>query len=509
MNRRPSPQPNLSSATAEPGFMLRFWLLVLGAGVGAGLAGGGLMLLLNGVEHLAWPFAGGGDLLDAFRRASAGRRVLCLTLAGVWVGVGGRVLGRTLGPGGEMNATIWFRSGRVAAASTMARGALSIVAVGLGMSLGREAAVKQTGGAVAAALARWAGVPPPHRRVLVACGVGAGMAAAYNVPLGGALFALEVLLGTLSLRLVLPAVVMSTVAVATSWLLLPTSPIYLVAGTHLTPSVTIWAALAGPAFGLVAAAFVRAIGWAGRVRLSGAAAVVAPVVTLALLGGVSAFVPEVLGNGKEVVQLAFKGQVGLGLLLLLPALKAITTAGCLASGARGGLFTPTMTIGAVAGGLLGYGWGRVWPGADLGLCAMVGSGAVLAAATQGPVSAVVLVLELTRHGDATMVPMLLAVGGATLTAGRLDGRSLYSARSGGVDVTAHGPDVVSAADTLPAVVQRLLAGAARGTVPSVTVIDDEGRPIGTLGPADVEPAAYRPLPLTAVTAGDAVPPFKE
>ncbi len=107
----------------------------------------------------------------------------------------------------------------------------------------------------------------------------------------------------------------------------------------------------------------------------------------------------------------------------------MATAGCLASGARGGLFTPTMTIGAAAGGLLGSGWGRVWPGADLGLCAMVGSGAVLAAATQGPVSAVVLVLELTRHGDATMVPMLLAVGGATLTAGRLDGRSLYSARA--------------------------------------------------------------------------------
>ena len=249
---------------------------------------------------------------------------------------------------------------------------------------------------------------------------------------------------------------------------------------------------------------MRAVAWAGRVRLTGAAAVVTPVVTLALLGGISVWVPEVLGNGKEVVQLAFKGQVGLGLLLLLPALKAAATAGCLAGGARGGLFTPTMTIGAVTGGLLGYGWGRVWPGADLGLCAMVGSGAVLAAATQGPVSAVVLVLELTRHGDATMVPMLLAVGGATLTAGWLDGRSLYSARSGGVDVTANGPHAVSAADTLPAVVRQLLAQAGRGGTPFVTVIDDEGRPVGRLGPADVEPAAYRPIPLTAVTAGDAV-----
>ncbi len=314
MNRRPSPQPNLSSATAEPGFVLRFWLLVLGAGVGAGLAGGGLMLLLNGVEHLAWPFAGGGDLLDAFRRASAGRRVLCLTLAGVWVGVGGRVLGRTLGPGGEMNATIWFRSGRVAAASTMARGALSIVAVGLGMSLGREAAVKQTGGAVAAALARWAGVPPPHRRVLVACGVGAGMGAAYNVPLGGALFALEVLLGTLSVRLVLPAVVMSTVAVGDQLAVAADgADLHSSHGTHLSPSVTVWAAVAGPAFGLVAAAFVRAVGWAGRVRLRGAAAVVAPVVALAAARrSCRSYVPEVLGNGKEVGAAGVRGAGGAG-----------------------------------------------------------------------------------------------------------------------------------------------------------------------------------------------------
>ena len=493
--RHPSPQPNVAAAAAEPGFPGAFWVVVVVAGVGAGLAGGGLMLLLHAVEHLAWPYRPGhDDLLDAIERASAGRRVLVLTIAGVWVGVGGLAVRRTFGTGGDVNAAIWFRSGRVAALSTIARGVLSIVAVGLGMSLGREAAVKQTGGSIAAALARWAGVPPPHRRVLVACGVGAGMAAAYNVPLGGALFALEVLLGTLSVRLVLPALVMSTVATATSWTMLSTGPIYTVHGTTLSATVTVWALLAGPVFGVVAVAFVRAVGWAGGVKLTGLAAVLMPVAVLALLGTASVFVPELLGNGKETVQLAFDAQVGLTLLAVLPVLKIVATAGCMAGGARGGLFTPTMMVGAVAGGLLGVGWAHVWPGIEPGLCALIGSGAVLAAATAGPVSSVVLVLELTRHGDTTMVPLLLAVGGASVTAARLDHRSLYSARARPADAA---DGAVSAASPLSAVVARLLTGGR-----PVMVADDDGVVVGEVGPDDIDVERYRPMPAAAVTAGD-------
>ncbi len=504
--RQPSPQPNVAATAAEPGFVLRFWGLVVAAGVGAGLAGGGLMLLLNGVEHLAWPFPPGGDLLDAFGAASGGRRVACLAVAGVWVGVGGWGLRRAFGPGGEVNATIWFRSGRVPLVATASRAVLSIVAVGLGLSLGREAAVKQTGGAIAARLAGWAGVPPAHRRVLVACGVGAGMAAAYNVPLGGALFALEVLLGTLSVRLVVPAVVMSTVAVATSWLMLPTTPIYTAHAQHLTAAVTVWAAVAGPLFGVVAVAFIRAVGWAGRVRLGGAAAVVAPVVTLALLGVAAVFVPQLLGNGKESVQVAFDAGFTPGQLATLPWLKIAAAAACLAAGARGGLFTPTMMVGAITGGLLGWAWGHVWPGADLGLCALIGSTAVLAAATAGPVSSVVLVLELTRHGDSTMVPTLLAVTGASLTAGRLDPRSVYSARA--KPAVADGrPDAVSAATPFPAVARRVIGLLADGRDGVVAVVDDDGRTVGHIGPAEVAAARFRPLPPEAVTAADVARPL--
>jgi CIC family chloride channel protein len=114
---------------------------------------------------------------------------------------------------------------------------------------------------------------------------------------------------------------------------------------------------------------------------------------------------------------------------VLPGLKLVATAGCLASGAKGGLFTPTMTVGALVGALLAYFWNLAVPGAPMGCCAVIGSCALLAAATQAPVSAVVLVIELTRHIDPTMVPLLFAVAGATLIARRIEAESIYSIRA--------------------------------------------------------------------------------
>jgi CIC family chloride channel protein len=508
--RDPSPQPNLDGPVA--GFSPGFWVLTVAIGVGVGLAGGGLMLLLQAVERLAWGPGGGRDLLAAVQHTGPGRRVLCLTVAGAWVGLGGLTLRRVFGSkGGEVDSAIWFRSGRVAAIPTVARSVLSIVAVGLGMSLGREAPVKSAGGAVASWLAGWADVPPAHRRLLVASGVGAGMAAAYNVPLGGAMFALEVLLGTLSLRLVLPAVAMSVAAVATSWLFLPTGPVYTFYGPRLTPAITVWSLVAGPAFGVIAVGLVRLVAWAGSVRLRGATAVLVPIVVLTLLGVAAIGLPQLLGNGLESVQLALDGKLGLGLLLALPLLKGVATAACMGAGARGGLFTPTLMIGATVGGLLGHAWAVVWPGGvDPGLAALIGGAAVLSAATRGPVSSVVMILELTRHGDATMVPILLAVTGATLTAGRLEQRSLYSYRAGrpsptvalptwpGVEWTPN-PAVVSAAAGYPAVVRLLLA-----TTAPVYVVDDDGRLAGTIGPTDVDTSG--PFPINGTTAGDLARP---
>jgi H+/Cl- antiporter ClcA len=273
-----------------------------------------------------------------------------------------------------------------------------------------------------------------ERRLLVACGAGAGLGAAYGVPLGGALFALEVLRGELALRFVLPALVTSLIATGVSWVFLPNAPLYLIPAYGGSVSSIAWALLAGPTAGVVSVLYVRAIAWADHHRPEGWRRLVAPVLALSLLGAVSIVFPQLLGNGRDVAQLAFTGKVAPLLLLVLLLLRPAATALCLGSGAPGGLFTPSLAMGALLGGVLGYPWSWLWPSVPPGLFAVLGAGAVLAATTQGPISAVVLMIELTGHARAFILPLLVIVTTATLVARTIDPRSIYDARLSDADM---------------------------------------------------------------------------
>jgi CIC family chloride channel protein len=135
-----------------------------------------------------------------------------------------------------------------------------------------------------------------------------------------------------------------------------------------------------------------------------------------------------------VALLAFTGQVPAALLMALLVLKPAATMLCLGSGAPGGLFTPSLALGALLGGVLGYAWGLVWPGDPPGLFAVLGAGAILAATTQGPISTMVLMMELTGQARAAIVPMLLAISLATLVARTIEQRSIYDARLSDAEV---------------------------------------------------------------------------
>jgi hypothetical protein len=141
---------------------------------------------------------------------------------------------------------------------------LSVIIVGMGVSLGREGAPKQAGAVAANFFSDLGKLSDEQRRLLVACGAGAGMGAAYGVPLGGALFSLEVMRGMLALRYVLPALIASMVATAVSWLALPDAPTYLIPAYSSSASSIVWALLVGPIAGVVSVGYVRAITWADR-----------------------------------------------------------------------------------------------------------------------------------------------------------------------------------------------------------------------------------------------------
>jgi len=417
----------IPATLAQPG-AARFWSAVILIGVGAGVSAAALSVVLSAVQSWVWPSAN-GNIVEAAAHADIWRHIFALTGAGLVTGIGQLLLVHlSSGNSIEITSAIWFSAGRLPALRTLGSALLSVVIVGMGASLGREGAPKQAGAVIANTLSDRLGFSDEQRKLLVACGAGAGMAAVYDVPLGGALFALEVLRGVLALRLVLPALTASTIATIVAWVVIPSAPTY-----HLTlepsfPSLMVWALLAGPIIGVASVGYVVAIAWADRSRPEGWMRLAAPILAFAGLGLASIAFPQLLGNGKELAQLAFDGELAPTLLLALLVLKPAATFICFGSGGPGGLFTPSLTFGALLGSVLGYGWSWIWPGTPLGLFAIVGAGALVAATTQGPISAIVLMIELTGQDRTFIVPMLVTVFVATAVARTIDQRSIYDAR---------------------------------------------------------------------------------
>jgi H+/Cl- antiporter ClcA len=415
--------PTLTRPGAGP-----FWLAALLTGIGTGVSAAALTRLLEAVQRIAWHGSATDILVDA-QHASVPRHILVLLAAGVVTGLGQIVLRRlSSGNGIDTSAAIWFYAGRMPTIRTLGSAVLSVVIVGMGAALGREGAPKQAGAVLANLFCNRGRLPDEQRRLLVACGAGAGMAAAYGVPLGGALFALEVMRGALALRFVLPALFVSLTATAVSWLVLPDVPTYAIPAYASSLSSVIWATLIGPIAGVVSVGYVRAVTWADRTKPEGWQRLLAPVVVLGLLGVASIFFPQMLGNGKDISRLAFLGEVPAPLLLMLFFLRPLATVMCVRSGAPGGLFTPSLTIGAMLGGLLGHAWLWMWPGTPPGMFAVIGAAAVLAATTQGPISTVVLMMELTGRDRSFILPLLVAVVTATLVSRTIELRSIYDAR---------------------------------------------------------------------------------
>ncbi len=407
---------------------LAFWLAVALTGAGTGLAAAALTGLLEFVQHVMWGGAG-LNLLQAAFQATPWRHIAILLGAGLLTGAGQFLLTRLSSANGiDITAAIWFHAGRLPLLRTAVSAVLSVVIVGMGTALGREGAPKQAGAVIANLMSDRVRLSDEERRLLVACGAGAGMAAAYGVPVGGALFALEVLRGALALRFVLPALVTAMVATGVSWVFLPDAPTYAIPAFQGSLSCAAWAVLAGPIVGLISVIYVRAVAWADAHRPKGWRRILAPVIALTILGAASIPLPQLLGNGRDITELAFGGQIEPLLLGVLFLLRPAATILCLGSGAPGGLFTPSLAMGAMLGGVLGLPWAWLWPGVPPGLFALLGAAAMLAATTQGPISAIVLIMELTGYARGAIVPLLIVVTLATLVARTIEPRSIYDAR---------------------------------------------------------------------------------
>lgn len=423
-------QPNVTG-DGDARLTTRFWVLVVLTGVATGLLGALLMLILFSVEHAAFGVNGNdGGFQAAVTEASGWQRAAPLLIAGVIGGVGWYLLRRyTPGQKSEVDEILWTGEGRLSVRRSLGTSVLSEIVIGLGASLGREAAPKLMGSVSGSVLSGWATLTPAQTRLLVACGGGAGLAAVYNVPLGGALFTAEVLIGSMNLPVVLPALACSSIATLIAWVYLPRHATYVgIPDYPYDTRLLVWALLLGPVVGVLAAGYIRLIGWMSHHRITGWPSLFAPLGAFSVLAAIALAFPQLYGNGKGMAHDAFLGLGTIGLLAALSVLKPFVTALCLGSGASGGLFTPVMSTGAVLGGALGYAWGLMWPGSPLGAYALIGAAAMIGAGMQAPLAALVLVLELTNTGFSLMVPMIVATAIATAVTRWIDGYSIYSAR---------------------------------------------------------------------------------
>ena len=421
-------QPNAAGDGDAP-LNLRFWIVLAATGVATGLFGAFLMAILYNVSYLAFGYHS-GSFVTGVEHATDLRRVISLAVAGFVGGVAWYLVRRYLhDENAEIDDSVWSGDGELSLRRGLLTSIISEVVIGMGASMGREAAPKLMGGASASALGTWCKLTPGQRRLLVACAGGAGLGAVYNVPLAGALFTAEILVGSVTLPVVLPALACSCVATVTAWVYLPRSAFYAgIPDYRFTTTILVWAVVVGPIIGVVSIGFIRLVGWVSYYRVAGARIVVSLPLAFGALGLIGIAYPELFGNGKDMVYAAFLGRYTVPLLLALFLLKPLVTSACLGAGGSGGLLTPTMSTGAMLGGLLGSAWNALWPGSPSGAFAMVGAVAMIGASMQAPLTAVVLVLEMTHSGFGLMVPMLAATVTATAVARYVDGYSIYSAR---------------------------------------------------------------------------------
>jgi CIC family chloride channel protein len=416
---------------ALPAGSRRFWVLVPITGVVAGLGAVASVHVLRLLQHVAWHAHDG--LLDATLAASPLRRFLVPLAAGVLV-----VLVSTLArraPEGHGTShiveAIWSRRGRLSVRWAVARGLLSIVIVGMGASLGREGAMVYFGAASGSWLGRRFQLEADQLKLLVACGASAGIAAAYNTPIGGALFGLEIFLGGLALELYGPIIFASVAATLISRALLFDHPSYQIPPYHLAhPGELGIYLIVGAVIGVLSAVFVRAVSMSARVvhALPSRLRRFLPIFALALVGAVGLFYPEVYGNGYDTVNLALAGALPFAMLALLPWLKLTLTVACAASGAPGALFTPSLFIGGLAGGALGTIAHRLLPNVvpETGGYVVVGMAAILAGSTHATLAAALLLFELTGS-YAMILPLLAASVVSTVVSRALTAESIYTA----------------------------------------------------------------------------------
>jgi len=422
----------------------------------------------------------------------------------------------------QTKAALFAREGRITLSTVVGKFFCTSATLASGIPLGREGPAVQVGGGIASVLGRTLGLRPEKVKALIPVGAAAAIAAAFNTPLAAVLFALEEVMSDLHAP-ILGSVVLAS---ATSWgvlrLMLGNDPLFQVPQYQL---VNPWElgiyGLLGIAGGLVSAAFsqllLRTRAWFQTFPRK--TVWFQPVAGGLMVGVMGWFVPQVLGVGYKFVGDALNGRMALKLMALLLVLKLVATATSYASGNAGGIFGPSLFLGAMLGGAIGSVAQHFFPGyvATPGAYALVGMGTAFAGIVRAPMTSVVMIFEITRD-YAVIVPLMISNLVSYFIASRIQEEPIYEllAEQDGIhlprvethrrsrqrqvrQVMRPASEILEAGEPLAEALERI-----RESPEQTWLVSDRGAVVGLLTRAQLERASVETG--AAKQVGDLVPP---
>lgn len=329
----------------------------------------------------------------------------------------------------EVMEAVALRGGAIRPRVMLAKISASAVSIACGGSVGREGPIVQIGSALGSTLGQMLKVTGSRLRTMVACGAAAGIAATFNAPVAGALFAAEIILGNFGISQFSPIVISSVSATVISRHFLGNFPAFEIPVYEL---VSVYEMIPYGVLGILAAlvslAFINILykteDLFEKIKIPG---FLKPAIGGLIIGMIGIFFPQIFGVGYDTITMALEGKMVWYFLLFMVALKIIATSVTLGSGLSGGIFAPALFLGATLGGFVGSIVQMIMPAhsAGPGAYALVGMGAVVAGVTHAPITAILIIFELTSEYR-IILPLMVACILTTLITSRLKRDSIYT-----------------------------------------------------------------------------------
>lgn len=404
-------------------------ILAVIVGLAAGLGAVGFRHLIDFFQSIF--YGSDGDLLELVQSTSWYLKVWVPAAGGLVVGPLVYFLAREAKGHGvpEVMEAVALKSGIIRKRIVFIKTLASAICISTGGSVGREGPIVQIGSAIGSTIGQLLKISADRIRTLVGCGAAAGIAATFNAPIAGSMFALEIILGDFGLATFSPIVISSVTATAVSRYFLGDSPAFFVPVYQL---ISAWEFPLYIAMGL----FCSVVGvtfTAVLYRLEDIFnSIKFPEYLKAatgglILGGMGLLFPYILGVGYGSIYLSFMQLLPWWLMLVLVPCKILATSITIGSGGSGGIFAPSLFLGAMAGGFFGTVAHIIFPGvtASPGAYSIVGMGAVVSATTHGPLTAILMLFEMTGSYK-IILPLMAACIISSLAARHLFNESIYT-----------------------------------------------------------------------------------